>query len=145
MVKVMDVSFDPDCNPFETVALDCPNNAFRVRKTVLYVNCATKFKRELPYITLNSFSQMKQMLMVLRGAYIHSVVPTTWTCDPLFYGSNDGCDCACGAWDPDCDTTSQKVFNCDTTNDQVRRTMSRNNPSEPVCLFVCSHGRLRCC
>ena len=25
-----------------------------------------------------------------------------WTCDPTFYGSNDGCDCGCGVKDPDC-------------------------------------------
>jgi hypothetical protein len=71
--------------------------------------------------------------------YTRSVVPTTWTCNPLFYGSKDGCDCNCGAWDPDCETETtqspQKVFNCDTTNDQVRCAMSRNTPSEPVCLY----------
>lgn len=25
-----------------------------------------------------------------------------WTCDPTFYGSNDGCDCGCNIKDPDC-------------------------------------------
>ena len=29
-------------------------------------------------------------------------VPAEWTCDPLFYGTGDGCDCECGAVDPDC-------------------------------------------
>ena len=29
--------------------------------------------------------------------------PTEWTCSLAYYGSSDGCDCACGAWDPDCD------------------------------------------
>jgi len=65
-------------------------------------------------------------------------VPSAWTCSELFYGSKDGCDCNCGAWDPDCDTTTgvaQKVFNCDTNDPTVRCAMSRKSPSEPVCLY----------
>jgi V8-like Glu-specific endopeptidase len=36
-----------------------------------------------------------------------------WTCDPEFfgYGTGDGCDCACGAYDPDCDDGGP-VINC---------------------------------
>ena len=69
--------------------------------------------------------------------YTRADVPATWTCNPLFYGSKDGCDCECGAWDPDCDATpySQKVFNCDTMNNEVRCVMSKNIPSTPVCLY----------
>jgi hypothetical protein len=31
-------------------------------------------------------------------------VPNAWFCSPMFYnaGSQDGCDCDCGAPDPDC-------------------------------------------
>jgi hypothetical protein len=29
-------------------------------------------------------------------------IPPTWKCSPYYYGSNDGCDCGCGAPDPDC-------------------------------------------
>ncbi len=29
-------------------------------------------------------------------------IETAWTCDPGFYGTNDGCDCGCGIFDPDC-------------------------------------------
>jgi hypothetical protein len=25
-----------------------------------------------------------------------------WTCDPTYYGAQDGCDCGCGVKDPDC-------------------------------------------
>jgi len=28
--------------------------------------------------------------------------PASWTCDVAYYGSDDGCDCGCGALDPDC-------------------------------------------
>jgi hypothetical protein len=73
--------------------------------------------------------------------YIRSVVPTTWKCNPLFYGSNDGCDCECGAWDPDCDAGAspqpQRVFNCNTDSNEVRCAMSISvtTPAEPVCLY----------
>ena len=70
------------------------------------------------------------------ATYTRSVVPSTWTCNPLFYGSKDGCDCECGAWDPDCDATAassaQKVFNCDTSSSEVRCAMSRTTTSKPV-------------
>ena len=29
-------------------------------------------------------------------------VPPEWTCEPCHYGTGDGCDCGCGAVDPDC-------------------------------------------
>lgn len=35
-----------------------------------------------------------------------------WTCDPSFFGAGDGCDCECGAYDPDCDDTTADIFNC---------------------------------
>ncbi len=31
------------------------------------------------------------------------LIPAEWTCDPGFFAANDGCDCVCGAYDPDCD------------------------------------------
>ena len=38
--------------------------------------------------------------------------PAAWTCSPSFFSADDGCDCVCGAWDPDCDNAGQ-VYNCD--------------------------------
>jgi hypothetical protein len=29
-------------------------------------------------------------------------VPLQWHCSPLYYAADDGCDCDCGAPDPDC-------------------------------------------
>ena len=46
------------------------------------------------------------------GDYAASNVPSGWTCEASFYGAGDGCDCACGAWDPDCDDASSSVYNC---------------------------------
>jgi len=59
----------------------------------------------------------------------HSIpvsVPT-WTCDPTYFNASDGCDCACGTWDPDCDLAPQ--FSIDY------------NETEPVYLFNCGIER----
>eukprot|EP01114_Cavostelium_apophysatum_P013188 TRINITY_DN3132_c0_g1_i5.p1 TRINITY_DN3132_c0_g1~~TRINITY_DN3132_c0_g1_i5.p1 ORF type:complete len:1448 (-),score=345.98 TRINITY_DN3132_c0_g1_i5:8-4351(-) len=40
------------------------------------------------------------------------IVPPSWTCNENYYGSNDGCDCQCGAPDPDCLDGTQDVLNC---------------------------------
>ena len=31
-----------------------------------------------------------------------STIPIHWECEASKYNSTDGCDCDCGAWDPDC-------------------------------------------
>jgi hypothetical protein len=40
-----------------------------------------------------------------------SNVPPEWTCDASYYDALDGCDCGCGAVDPDCGGTSSAL--CD--------------------------------
>ena len=59
-------------------------------------------------------------------------LPDSWTCDASFYNSNDGCDCECGVWDPDCEDREQDIYNCGAT------------PSEPspdhICRFSDSTG-----
>ena len=79
------------------------------------------------------------------GNYSHafirspSQIPEAWTCNAAFFGSKDGCDCNCGAWDPDCDASSppqkQKVLNCEIDHPDVRCAMSATSPSVPVCLY----------
>ena len=48
--------------------------------------------------------------------------PAGWTCDPESYGFDDGCDCGCGVFDPDCLSQSatscsfcNEIGSCDTT------------------------------
>jgi len=41
-----------------------------------------------------------------------STPPAGWTCSPSYYDANDGCDCKCGAFDPDCGKPNQRVFDC---------------------------------
>jgi hypothetical protein len=38
--------------------------------------------------------------------------PAGWFCDPSYYNADDGCDCGCGAFDPDCAKSSQRVYGC---------------------------------
>lgn len=42
--------------------------------------------------------------------------PASWHCPGEFYSAYDGCDCDCGALDPDCTgDPPQAVFNCDSS------------------------------
>lgn len=43
---------------------------------------------------------------------LSEALPPEWTCRPDYYDAADGCDCACGAVDPDCDIPGATVFNC---------------------------------
>jgi hypothetical protein len=40
-------------------------------------------------------------------------VPIDWGCDSAYYAANDGCDCDCGTYDPDCDDPGAEILNCD--------------------------------
>ncbi len=44
-------------------------------------------------------------------------LPSTWdttntACNAAYYAAYDGCDCGCGAWDPDCDIAGASVYGC---------------------------------
>jgi len=39
-------------------------------------------------------------------------IPDGWTCSPDWYAAGDDCDCACGAYDPDCSNSSLPVLGC---------------------------------
>lgn len=43
-----------------------------------------------------------------------------WICDPSFYDALDGCDCECGAWDPDCSIAGQTLFGCTSEQQCVK-------------------------
>ena len=40
------------------------------------------------------------------------VPPVAWTCSEDYYKASDDCDCNCGAYDPDCDNSSLRVYGC---------------------------------
>lgn len=45
-------------------------------------------------------------------AWTQQCVPSTWQCDPGYYADKIGCDCGCGAPDPDCKTAGTTVYGC---------------------------------
>ncbi len=38
--------------------------------------------------------------------------PAEWSCNVNWYGAGDQCDCACGAYDPDCDNKNLTIAGC---------------------------------
>ncbi len=38
--------------------------------------------------------------------------PSDWNCAPEIYDDGYGCDCGCGAYDPDCDDALTPIFDC---------------------------------
>ncbi len=50
----------------------------------------------------NSVSCKASACEVRHGAHGKPLPPATWTCAAASYGASDGCDCGCGALDPDC-------------------------------------------
>jgi len=137
-----------DCPNHDDVCIPGPGNAAicRLRHQILYERKHLQLELGIPIYHPNfQFSEDVEGTGFwgnYSSAYTRSAsqVPTTWTCNAAFYGSNDGCDCNCGAWDPDCDVTSpssqkQKVLNCEIEHPDVRCAMSSNAPSRPVCLY----------
>ena len=51
-------------------------------------------------------------------------VPPEWTCLPSYFHSQDGCDCHCGVYDPDCDEPSQTLLCGDTCVSNATQTCS---------------------
>ncbi len=48
-----------------------------------------------------------------QGGYcIGETPPETWECSEGYYNATDGCDCACGAFDPDCLIEEQSLYGC---------------------------------
>eukprot|EP01105_Mastigella_eilhardi_P000035 TRINITY_DN1006_c0_g1_i2.p1 TRINITY_DN1006_c0_g1~~TRINITY_DN1006_c0_g1_i2.p1 ORF type:complete len:653 (-),score=78.34 TRINITY_DN1006_c0_g1_i2:705-2663(-) len=78
-------------------------------------HCSCAFKRDCKLSDQTVWSCDPTQVCNKNGACEY-VVPFSWACDPRSYGGSDGCDCKCGAWDPDCDDceqmTVEKTHNC---------------------------------
>lgn len=57
-------------------------------------------------------------------------IPSAWTCKPEQYGSGDGCQCTCGAFDPDCNPMAAVSLDC-PNRDDICIPGSQNGP---VCM-----------
>ncbi|MGE0786012.1 MAG: hypothetical protein AB7S26_10015 [Sandaracinaceae bacterium] len=58
--------------------------------------------------------------------------PSTWRCDRELYADGEGCDCACGAWDVDCDACDPFF---DPSCDPTVQIPTRRCGASDVCLF----------
>lgn len=91
--------------------------------------------------TVLSPSEKKGIALHQIGRNLFSkAVPFEWTCDQDYFDMNDGCDCDCGAWDPDCDK-DQKIsiiLNCDFGGSPTcDRSTSKCNYSEVPSEWTC--------
>jgi hypothetical protein len=63
-------------------------------------------------------------------------VPAGWTCDPVYYGAADGCDCGCGIQDPDCvDATVDSCVwctGCALNNEECACSWPNGDCAQPV-------------
>lgn len=59
---------------------------------------------------------------------------SSWTCDAAWFNANDGCDCNCGSYDPDCDIPHATLYNC---NDDAKYSCSATGSCIP---WTCSEG-----
>ena len=86
----------------------------------------------LPIVVFGSYADAADTFTSTAASTFDDSVPSSWTCDERFYNSNDGCDCECGVWDPDCEDHEQDIYTCGAT------------PSEPspdhICYFSDSKG-----
>ncbi len=73
-----------------------------------------------------------------------TAVPSTWACAAAWYDALDGCDCECGAVDPDCLVEDQTVYGC--SNGQTCSAKgkckgdARTNQGQCWCLSECTDG-----
>nr|BCY23782.1 uncertain protease [Schizochytrium aggregatum ATCC 28209] len=63
-------------------------------------------------------------------------IPSSWRCPTSWYSARDGCDCECGAYDPDCDVDGADLYCngnraswwyvCDFNTDTCRISLTRS-------------------
>ncbi len=47
-----------------------------------------------------------------RSCQVETPAPSGWTCNAEYYDAADGCDCECGAVDPDCSISGAQLWGC---------------------------------
>jgi hypothetical protein len=86
-------SWDPDCAISGQVLCNCSNGQACVQSGQTGV-CQTVMTPSMP------------------DPAPPSTPPVGWICDPSYYNADDGCDCGCGAFDPDCGKSNQTLYGC---------------------------------
>jgi len=149
-------AWDPDCDDLTQRTVNCPKDDMCLPPG------------DICYPRSEILSDRKQLWEEIYGESTHNInysvsfgpyqgydsldrpIPKAWSCPRQYYASNDGCDCNCGAWDPDCKSGHQHVVNCpknesmcDRNDFQCKATITTtdNNSSSilfsfGICLFV---------
>ena len=60
-------------------------------------------------------------------------IPAAWTCTPSYFAGDDGCDCGCGALDPDCVGGGCAEASCGTDDEICRFCYDDTGTSIPNC------------
>ena len=68
---------------------------------------------------------MRVSALLLASCLAVSSVEGAWTCDQSYFNAQDGCDCACGEWDPDCDIAGQTLY-CASGRDTENRVCNKD-------------------
>jgi hypothetical protein len=114
---------DPDCSIPDQHVYGCPCDSMQCDKGLCSGVCSDKF---FMYTSTNSLAVRKQQLKDTGRPHslfprLHDVVlspqqtaPVSWVCPIEFYAANDGCDCSCGDFDPDCTTQPFPVYGCES-------------------------------
>lgn len=106
---------DPDCENLNLPQEGCKENEVCLatgdrcepRSTVLAIR-----KSELQHARgVNVFEKKHRPLHGFYNTTHQLQAAPGWSCPLEYYAAQDGCDCNCGAWDPDCDA-DQHVTNC---------------------------------
>jgi hypothetical protein len=74
------------------------------------------------------------------GQCVSNVPPIAWSCSASFYGAVDGCDCGCGALDPDCAEPGATLFGCaqgDASCDAAGKCVKTG---DPTLLWTCAES-----
>jgi len=86
---------------------------FRAAKTLGCDQYQKELKENMfEFFTVDEFEWFIAKMRDMFEADSGPSIPDDWTCDPEYYDTDDGCDCNCGAWDPDCDDPTQEVYGC---------------------------------
>lgn len=65
-------------------------------------------------------------------------LPAGWACSPAYYGADDGCDCGCGAPDPDCaDATLASCEYCNNDGSCSTMACAGNTEIDPANNATC--------
>lgn len=110
-------AWDPDCDSATSVAVDCPDVTDICIPGPKCVARHVVMAHRKAIETATHDDTFSRSFVPRFGLYNEPVtnVPKTWTCPSVYYGGHDGCDCECGAWDPDCLDDAQAVHNCPTS------------------------------